>query len=464
MLEQIGTVAAQVGNWFWSYPVLIALCVGYVTMTVSTKFVQVRHFPSILKNTFGKMLSKKGKGEGTVRPFSAAMTALAQSIGSSNIVGIPLAIAIGGPGALFWMWIACLLGMAMRYSEIAIAVKFRQKNDRGEWVGGPQYYMKKGLKHGAALGIIYAIGYIIIDVFSVPGQTASVVASAGEVGVNPWVVIVVMFVLTALVIFGGIKRISKVASVVTPTMALFYFVCAWIIILAHAGQLGPALASVFAYAFSPAPAVGGFAGATVFLAIRQGVARAIYAMGAGMGDFTIAHSAAQTNHPCQQAQWGVAEMFVSFIVCTTSGLLALTTGFWQTSGADTSSIAARAFVDFDPGNIGGILLAISLLLFAFTTILVAIHYGRMQAEFLGGRKLAMAFSVVCLALIPLGYIGDMSFFFNFIDMGLAIIDLANVYCVVRLCRTVRGTVNEYYDDPELSGNACVRKNDDKDAA
>lgn len=446
-MEQIGLIAAQIGAWVWGIPILVIFLGCYLIMSAMTGFVQFRHFGYIMKNTFGKMFGKR-EGEGSISPFSAAMTALAQSVGASNIVGIPTAIAIGGPGALFWLWVACLLGMGMRYSEIAIAIKYREKNADGEWVGGPQMYMKKGL-HAGVLAMVWAVAYVLVCLVSVPAQTASVVATANVAGIPSWVTVVVMFVATALVIYGGIKRISKFTEVLVPFMALFYFVTAWIIIFANGENLAGALGMVFQYAFTPASATGGFVGAGIIMALRQGMARGIYSFGAGMGDFTIAHSAAITDHPCQQAQWGVFEMTCSFIICTTSGLLALVTGLWTVGASNASQIPAMAFAMIYPGNIGAIVLTVSLFLFAYSTILVAIHYGQKQAEYVGGNRFAKIMGVVYLLLIPFGVIGDMGFFLNFVDIALGFVVLSNVLCVTAMGKQVRALVKDYFSNPRF---------------
>lgn len=445
-MDQLGLIVASIGGWIWGVPLLTIFLGCYFIMSAQTGFVQFRHLAYICKNTFGKMLSKKS-GEGTISPFSAAMTALAQSVGSSNIVGIPLAIAIGGPGALFWLWFACLLGMGMRFSEIAIAIKYREKNDDGEWIGGPQMYMKKGLRAGG-LAMAWAIAYVLVVLVSVPAQTASVVDNASVVGIPNWVTAGIMFVATALVIYGGIKRISKFTEVLVPFMALFYFVTAWIIILSHVGALGSSLAMVFQCAFAPAPAAGGFVGAGIIMAMRQGVARGIYSFGAGMGDFTIAHSAAITDHPCRQAQWGVFEMICSFIICTTSGLMALTTGLWTVGPDQASTIPARAFADIYPGNIGAVILAVSLFLFAYSTILVAIHYGQKQAEYVAGKKFSKIMGVVYLLFIPVGVVGNMGFFLNFVDITLAFVVLSNILCVTAMGKQVRTLVKDFFSNPK----------------
>ncbi|HIZ76515.1 MAG TPA: amino acid carrier protein [Firmicutes bacterium] len=447
IIEQFGAFVADLGAWLWGIPLLIIFLFCYLFISASTGFVQFRHLAHICKNTFGEMFGRK-KGEGTIRPFSAAMTALAQSVGASNIVGVPLAIAIGGPGALFWLWVACLLGMGMRYAEIAIAVKYREKNANGEWVGGPQMYMKKGLRAGA-LAMVWSVAYVLVVLLSVPAQTASVVENASTVGVPGWLVAGIMFIATALVIFGGIKRIAKITDILVPFMALFYFLTAWIIIFSHGNALGSSLALVFQSAFAPAAAVGGFAGSGVIMAIRQGVARGIYSFGAGMGDFTIAHAAAITDHPCRQAQWGVFEMICSFVICTTSGLLALTTGLWTVGESAAGTIPSLAFAEFYPGNLGPILLSISLFLFAYSTILVAIHYGRKQAEYVGGQKLSQIMGVVYLLCIPFGAVATMGYFLNFVDIMLAFVVFTNIISVTLMWKQIRALVADYFGNPNF---------------
>ncbi len=450
MIEQLGVTAAKIGGWIWGGPILVIFLSCYLIVSAQTGFVQFRHFAFICKNTFGKITEKKdGKdGVGTISPFAASMTALGQSVGASNIVGIPIAIAVGGPGALFWLWVACLLGMGMRFAEIAIAIKYREKNPEGEWVGGPQMYMKKGLRAGG-LAMTWAIAYVLVVLFSVPAQTASVVATASTAGVPNWVTTAIVFVTTAVVLYGGIKRIGKFAQVLVPFMALFYFVSTWIIILTHGSELGSSLMMVFKCAFSPTAASGGFAGAGFIMAMRQGVARGIYSFGAGMGDFTVVHASAITDHPCRQAQWGVFEMICSFIICTSSGLLALTTGLWKIGEGKASTISALAFADLYPGNLGTILISLSLFLFVYTTILAIIFYGQKQAEYVLDSKFAKIMGVVYLLCIPFGVIGSMGFFLNFVDIILAFVVLSNIICVTAMSKQVRALVKDFFGNPNF---------------
>jgi len=437
--DLIGKISA----WIWGIPMLVILVGGGVFLTFALGFFQFRYFFYILKQTFGKIFSKP-EGEGTVTPFQAATSALASTIGASNIVGVPVAIMMGGPGAIFWMWITALVGAASKFTEVVLGLKYREKNEEGDYVGGPMYYIEKGL-NWKPVSILFAFFLMIELVPSIMVQANSVAGSAQALNISPTITGIVVAVLVGLVVVGGIKRIGQVSEKLVPFMALLYFCGAIIIILTHANMIPTAIALIFKHAFIPAAPVGGFTGAVVAQAMRWGIARGSYSNEAGMGTAPMAHSAAITDHPVRQGFWGIFEVIVdTLIVCSTTAFLVLTTGKWtEVDPSQATSIPALAFQDFY-GPVGGSLVTFSILCFVISTIIVIIYYGEKQAEYLFGLGFSKIMRWVYLVSIFIGAIGGAKFLWQFLDILLACIIIPNMISIIALHKDVVQLKNEFF--------------------
>ncbi len=438
---------ADFGNWFWGIPILVIVIGGGLYITARLGFIQIRKFGYICSQTFGKMFAKAEEGQ--VSPFSAACAALASSIGASNIVGVPAAIVMGGPGAVFWIWVIALVGCATKYNEIALAVKFREKNADGEWIGGPYYYLRALGGFGKFLGAFYALAAMIELVPSLCTQALSATSQFVAFGIPEYVSGTIMAVLVAIIIAGGFKRITEVMDIMVPVMAIIYMAGAFVIIFMNASQILPAIKSIFVYAFTPHAAVGGFAGSTVALALRWGAARGCYSNEAGFGTAPVAHASAEVDHPIRQAMWGVFEVTVdTLIVCTVTALLVLTTGMWTTTEYETGSIAQAAFHNAF-GVAGDWFVAICVLLFVFSTIVVSAFYGYRGAEYLFGLK----FSKIWRHIYPLTMIiatagVDLTLMYMVTDGFMALTLTPNMVGIVILVPHVVKLQKEYFNTPD----------------
>ena len=342
-----------ISDFLWGYPIIIALLVTSVFLTFRLKFFQFRKPLYIFQQTIGQV-GKKSKGTGTITPFQTLTTALSSTIGAANIVGVPVAIMLGGPGALFWMWVIAFLGMALKFGETTLGVHYREKNAIGEYVGGPMYYMQNGIKWpkiGKILAVWYAFFLMIELIPSIMVQSNSVASTVNTTfSVPPLITGILIAVLAGLVVFGGVKRIGRVTSYLVPIMAFFYIIAGAVIILINIEMVPEILALVFTEAFNPTAALGGGAGVVLAESIRWGFARGIYSNEAGLGTSPIAHAAAKTDHPIRQAFWAVIQIMVdTLIICTITGLVVLMTGVWQHNDAHEDSVreslTARAFED-----------------------------------------------------------------------------------------------------------------------
>jgi len=451
-MQGIIDVLISFSNWLWGIPMLVILVGGSVFLTIRLGFVQFRYFPFAMKETFGKMFSKSGDGEGTVTAFQAATAALASAIGASNIVGVPVAIAFGGPGAVFWMWVVALIGAGAKFTEIVLGIKYRELNEVGEYVGGPMYYLRKGIKGplGKVLGFLFSFFLMIEIAPSIATQTVSVVQSASTLNIPNWVTGIVLVLIVGIVVFGGIKRIGKVTEKLVPFMALLYILGALIIIVVNITELPGAIVSIFKHAFTPAAAVGGFAGASIAQAMRWGTARGVYSNESGMGTAPIAHSAAVTDHPVRQAMWGLFENVVdTLIVCTATALVVLVTGLYETVPSDQAgTIPSLAFQSIMGTGLGGAIVTISITLFVLSTIIVIVYYGEKQAEYLFGTGFSRVMRIIYLASIFLGAYGGLEFLYQFLDLLLGIVIIPNMLGLLLLSGEVKELKDEFFNNPK----------------
>lgn len=431
---------------------MLALLVGGgMFLTIRLGFFQFLYFPYIMKQTFGSML-KKGEGDGSVSPFSAATTALASTIGASNIVGVPVAIAFGGPGAVFWMWLTALIGSATKFTEVVLGFYYREKNSEGYYVGGPMYYLSKGLKNkilGRGMARFYAFATMVVIFFSVAAQSVSATQTVEVFGVAPHVAGIFLALLVGVVVFGGITRIASVTEKMVPFMAVLYIVGSLCVIFANASQIPAVFTLIFKSAFTGSAAAGGFAGAGVAAAMRWGIARGTYSSEAGLGSAPIAHSAATTDHAVRQGFWGIFEVTVSaVIICTMTALVVLTSGVWtEVAAANAASMPSIAFQHVLGRDIGGATVSICMLLFVLSTVIVIIYYGEKQAEFLFGTLFGKIAKVAYVAAVFWGSIGGLEYIFQFLDFVLGITVIPNIIGLLLMSGKVAELKKEFFNDP-----------------
>lgn len=389
----------SINGFVWG-PVMLGLILG----TGLLLMIGLRAMP-LLKIGFGfrQCFSSSSAGAGDIKPFNALMTSLSATVGTGNIVGVATAVSIGGPGALFWMWCTALVGMATKYSEAVLAVHYRETDTAGNHVGGPMYYIRNGLgKQWAWLALLFAV-FGTLAGFGI-GNTVQANSVADVLHKNFAIAEtttgIVMAILVGLVLLGGIRSIASVAGKLVPFMALLYLVFALAVLCLHVTAIPGAIALIVKSAFSPAAASGGFAGAAVMLAIQMGVARGVFSNEAGLGSAPIAHAAAKTDDPVRQGTVAMLGTFIdTLIICTLTGLVIIVTGAWN-SGAEGAEITSAAFAASLP--FGGKLVAVSLGLFAFTTILGWSYYGERCAAYLFGEKSAIPFRLFWVVAVYLG--------------------------------------------------------------
>ncbi|WP_100403671.1 alanine/glycine:cation symporter family protein [Bacillus sp. FJAT-42315] len=443
-MEKFEQVIVNITGWIWGLPMILLLLGGGIFLTIRIGFFQFRYFPHIMKETFGKIFSKDD-APGSVTPFQATTSALASTIGAANIVGVPVAIALGGPGAIFWMWLVAMIGMGSKYAEVVLGVKYRTKNEAGEWTGGPMHYIEKGLgwKPVASFFAFFLMLEIVASTMVQSNSLSQMVESSFSI--PPVVTGVIVLVLVGLVTLGGIQRIGSVTEKFIPLMVIIYLVSAIIVLAFNVTEIPAAFALIFKSAFTPISAAGGFAGAGVAAAIRWGLARGIYSNEAGMGTAPIAHAAAKTDHPAKQGLWGIFEVVIdTLVVCTMTALVVLTSGAWQEVTADkASTMVVEALSTVMGSGIAGTLISICLFFFVLSTVVVIVFYGEKQAEYLFGLRFAMVMRFVYLVAIVVGAIGGLQFIWQFLDLMLAMIIVPNVIALLFLSGEVKELTQDY---------------------
>jgi len=385
-------------------------------------------------------------------PFQALATSLSATIGTGNIGGVATAIALGGPGAVFWMWMTALVGMATKYAEAVLAVKYREVDEDGRYVGGPMYYIKNGLGgHWKWLGTLFAL-FAMVAAFGI-GNTVQANAVADVIETNmavpAWLTGVVLAILVFLVIIGGIRRIAQVTEKLVPFMAVVYVVGALAIIIWNFTDVPGALAQIVTEAFSGSAATGGFAGAAVWAAIRFGVARGIFSNEAGLGSAPIAHAAARTNSPVRQGTIGMMGTFIdTIIICTMTALVIVLTGAWKT-GESGAALTSMAFNDGIPG--GNWVVTFGMIFFAFTTIVAWSYYGERCAEFLFGVKVIMPYRYLWVVLLVVGAVANLELIWLIADVLNALMAIPNLIALLALSGTVFAVTREYFAETGVDG-------------
>lgn len=442
-METIMNINDLVNGIVWGPPILILIVGAGLYLSFRTGFFSITKLGYILKNTLLKMFTKEQKGEGEVTAFQAVATALAATVGTGNIAGVATAIAAGGPGAVFWMWVAAVLGMTTKYAEVVLAVNYREKTEDGRFVGGPMYYIKKGLGWNW-LAVLFAL-FGALAAFGIGNmvQSNSVAAALqSSFNINPWITGVVLAVITAMVIIGGIKRIGAFTEKLVPFMAAIYIIGGLVIIIANISKVPAAFALIFSSAFTGKAAVGGFAGATIAKAIRFGVARGVFTNEAGLGSAPIAHAAATTDHPVRQGLWGVFEVFAdTLVICSITALAIITSGAWE-SGLTGAALTTAAFNQSIPG--GGYIVSIGIVLFAFSTIVGWEYYGERCLEYLAGPKSIMIYRIIWIPFVLIGAIGGLEFVWSLADTLNGLMAIPNLIAVLVLSSTVFKLTKEFF--------------------
>jgi AGCS family alanine or glycine:cation symporter len=430
MTDLITRSNAWLNGIVWGPPMLILLIGTGVVLTLLTGAIQFRHLHTALREVLGK-LTQRSTGAGSVTPFQAVATALASTVGVGNIAGVATAIYLGGPGALFWLWVSGLLGMATKYAEIVIALHYREPDEKGVMRGGAMYTLKKGLKL-PWLGAVFAL-LTAVAAFGIGNmvQANSVAESLkASFGASPVIVGVVLVAVTAFVILGGITRIADVTQYLVPFMAIFYLVGGILIIILHVDALPGVLQLVLADAFTGTAAVGGFAGSTIMMAMRYGVARGLFSNEAGLGSAPMVHAAAQTDHPVRQGMYGIFEVFVdTILICTTTGLVILVTGVWD-GGATGAALSAQAFETGLPGTWGDIVVTTGLVCFAYSTIIGWSYYGETGIVYLLGARAALPYRLAWLVFIYVGATGSLHLVWDVADTLNGLMAIPNLISVL----------------------------------
>ena len=431
MLETIEQSNTWLNGYVWGTPMLILLMGTGVVLTVLTRAVQFRYLGFALKEVLGK-LTQRTTGTGDVSPFQAVSTALASTVGTGNIAGVATALTLGGPGALFWLWLSGLLGMCTKFAEIVIALHYREPDATGTMRGGAMYTLRKGL--GLPwLGGIFAL-LTAVAAFGIGNmvQANSVADSLqSSFGVDERITGIVLMALTAAVILGGIQRIGQVTQVLVPFMSLLYLGGGLLILLLHYADLPGAVALVFESAFSGAAATGGFAGATVRAGMQAGIARGLFSNEAGLGSAPMVHAAAKTDHPVRQGLYGIFEVFVdTVLVCTVTGLAILVTDTWQIEGMTGAALSGEAFRSGLPGVFGNIIVTSSIMLFAFSTVIGWSYYGETGIVYLFGAKVALPYRILWLVFIYLGATGSLELIWSVADTLNGLMAIPNLVSVL----------------------------------
>ncbi len=432
-MEAVTSFISELNGLVWGKSMLIMIFVTGIFLMIGLRFMPILNLGKSFKLLWqGRDPGAKQAGE--ISPFNALMTSLSATIGTGNITGVATAIFIGGPGALFWMWVTALIGMATKYAEAVCAVHYREVDEEGIYVGGPMYYIKNGLgKNWLWLGFLFSV-FGALASFGI-GNTvqANSVAHALQTQFNIplWLTGIVLLVLTAAVVLGGIKRIAQVAGKLVPFMAVAYLAAGLIVLITYFSEIPAAFILIIDSAFNPVAATGGFAGASIIMAIQWGVARGIFSNEAGLGSAPIAHAAAKTNDPVCQGKIAMLGTFIdTIILCSVTGLAIILTGVW-TSGAKGAALTIAAFDQAIP-EAGGVVVTIAQAVFAFTTILGWSVYGERCVEYLFGVRSIKIFRILWILAVPIGAMGDLSFIWLLADTLNALMALPNLIALLLL--------------------------------
>jgi AGCS family alanine or glycine:cation symporter len=444
MQEDLGVLLGEISGFVWGLPLIILLVGTGVFLTIRLRGLQVSQLGRALRIAFSRTDTQAA---GDISHFKALMTALAATVGIGNIAGVATAIAAGGPGAVFWMWMTALFGMATKYSEAILAVKYRVVDENGGMSGGPMYYLERGL--GLKwLGVLFAL-FGAIAAFGIGNMAqANTVAHALETsfGVRTWATGLVMAVLTAAVILGGIKRIGSVSGFLVPVMALIYIAGGVLVLLLNYQAVPGAIVLIFERAFTPTAATGGFAGALVMQTIKMGVSRGLFSNESGLGSAPIVAAAAKTKNPFRQALVSMTGTFIdTIIVCSITGLVIVSTGSWET-GQTGAELTVAAFSKGLPGNSGGLIVAIGTILFAYSTILGWAYYGEKCCEYLLGIRSVLTYRYLWVIAVFCGALIKLQMVWDFADIMNGLMAIPNLIGLLGLSGVIVAETRRYLAD------------------
>mgnify|MGYP001032040483 CR=1 FL=1 len=433
-------------DFLWGLPLILGIMGTGIYISIRLGGIQFRKLGFALRNTLGKVFDQAEEADGDISPFSALATALAATVGTGNIVGVSLAIIMGGPGAIFWMWVAAIFGMATKFAEVTLALAYREKRG-GSFVGGPMYYIEKGLKN-KNLAKLFAL-FASVAVFGIGNSTQSN-AIAGVLrdnfGVNTIVTGLILSGLAAIVVVGGLATISKVTEKLVPFMSFFYILgSVWIIFLNRANLI-PAIESIFVGAFAPMSVAGGVVGLSIKQVMSAGVARGVFTNEAGLGSSPMAHASASTDHPVRQGLWGMTEVFVdTMVICSLTALVILTTGVDRSVGVDARTLVANAFSS--TSSIGGLILSLGISLFAFSTILGWAYYGELAISYLLGDGVKKYYRIIYVIFVFVGANMDLGLAWTVSNILNGLMALPNLYALIRLAPVLTRLEKDFFKDP-----------------
>ncbi len=460
----LGFLSGPLNDFAWMYTFLPCAILGGLFLTIRSGGVQFRHFGHAMKNTVGKMFQKQEAGHGAVTPMQAVTTALSATVGTGNIVGTSQAIAMGGYGAVFWLWLAALVGMVTKYSEILLAIRYRERDAKGDWVGGPMYYISKGLgknwKWLAALFAIFATlaSFGIGNMSQVNSITGSVIGafsafttvSAGMELTLKWIIGILLAVLVAVILLGGIKRIGAVTEKLIPFMSIFYILFTLIVICVHWTGIGGAFGKIFSTAFTPQAMFGATTGIVLKQTIIWGLRRSAFSNEAGLGSAAIAHAAADTNGPVNQGLYGIFEVFVdTIVICSLTALTIICSGvnieFGTRPGSEVITAAlATVFGD----KFAALFIAVALMLFAFSTVLGWSLYGTRCVQYLFGQKAVRIFQGIFIVVVIVGCVSPLSFVWDVADTFNGLMAIPNFIGLFALSGVVAAETKKYFSNQD----------------
>ena len=458
MLQIIETINTAVNNFIWGVPAMVCIFGVGLYLSIRTGFLQIRKFPYAIRTTLGRIFRKRSASDGAITPFQAVCTALAATVGTGNIAGVAGAIAIGGPGAIFWMWVSALFGMCTKFAEVTLAVHFREINANGELVGGPMYYIKNGLgKKWNWLAYLFA-AFGVLTVFGT-GNATQVntittainsallnynIISESAVSTSNLIIGIVIAILIAMILLGGIKRIGQVTEKLVPFMALLYILLGLGVILLNIQNIPSVFVSIFKGAFQPSAVTGGIIG-SMFLSIKKGVSRGIFSNEAGLGTGSIAHACADTKKPVKQGMFGIFEVFTdTIVICTLTALVILCSGvpitYGEAAGAELTILGFTSTY----GNWVSIFTAVAMCCFAFSTALGWGLYGARCIEFLFSEKVIKPFMVVYALVAILGATANLGLMWNIAETFNGLMAIPNLIALFLLSGTVVSLTKEYF--------------------